>query len=119
MLAYLASHPTHPHPTLLVPLPKCAEGKLSKAIGIPSVNFVALWSTVPEVGTAGKLLEVVRAVVKPVSVPWLNEGGVGEAKQRLGQKVIRGFREGGYQPLRVKKLKMTIGEGKKTVAGLS
>ena len=118
MLAYLASHPTHLHPTLLVPLPKCAAEKLSNALGIPSVNFVALWSTIPEVGTAGKLLEVVRKVVKPVKIPWLDGAEVGEEEQQLRQKVTRGFSEGSYRSFRVKKLRMTIG-GKQTVADLS
>ena len=68
---------------------------------------------------AGKLLEIVRTVVKPVNVPWLDEGVVGEEKLRVGQKVIGGLREGNYQPLRVKKLKMTIGAGKRNVGGLS
>ena len=80
------------------------------------MNFIALWSTMPEVGTAGKLLEIVRTVVKPVAVPWLDEGEVGEEKQRVGRKFTRAFREGDYQPLRVKKLKTIIGGSKQTVA---
>ena len=103
------------------------------------MNFIGLLSTLPETGTGGALLQLVRRVVRPVSVPWL-ETGVGDAtKEGEGSKeeegrgkeerdkgdgdssgggAEAGDRSGGlfkgdYQPLRVRKLKTTIGLSKK------
>ena len=126
MLTYLSSLPTHAHPTLLVPLPKGAAAKLQNTLGLPSANFIGLWSTLPEAGTAGTLLELVRRVVQPVKVPWLEgslrargKGGDGEEeRESCGEEPhAQGLKEGEYQPMRVKRLRTVVGVGKKGGGG--
>ncbi|KAF8423257.1 hypothetical protein EV426DRAFT_602824 [Tirmania nivea] len=120
MLTYLSSLPTHAHPTLLVPLPKGAAEKLKNVLGLPSANFIGLWSTLPGTGTARTLLELVRRVVQPVKVPWLEgklgaggKEGEGEEEREGRGKGPQGLKEGEYQPMRVKKLRTVVGVGKK------
>ena len=74
----------------------------------------------PEAGTAGTLLELVRKVVQPVKVPWLEgklgAGGDGEQAEIRGERP-QGLKEGEYQPMRVKRLRTVIGVGKKGRGG--
>ncbi|KAF8430468.1 hypothetical protein BGX38DRAFT_1232278 [Terfezia claveryi] len=120
MLTYLSSLPTHAYPTLLVPLPKGAAAKLENALGLPNANFIGLWSTLPETGTARTLLELVRSVVQPVKVPWLEgklvaggSGGGGEERREIRREGPQGLKEGEYQPMRVKRLRSVVGVPKK------
>ncbi|RPB23150.1 hypothetical protein L211DRAFT_839122 [Terfezia boudieri ATCC MYA-4762] len=120
MLTYLSSLPTHAYPTLLVPLPKGAAAKLENALGLPNANFIGLWSTLQETGTTGTLLELVRSVVQPVKVPWLEgklgaggNGGDEEERREICGEGPQGLKEGEYQPMRVKRLRSVVGVRKK------
>lgn len=106
-----------------MPLPKGAAAKLQNALGLPSANFIGLWSTLPETGTAGALLELVRRVVQPVKVPWLEgklgvggkDGGL-EGKEGRGEG-LQGLKEGEYQRTKVKRLRTVVGVGKRGGGG--
>ena len=75
-------------------------------------------------GTAGTLLELVRRVVQPVRVPWLEgrlgaggKGGDGEEEREGRGERPQGLKEGEYQPMRVKRLRTMVGVGKKGGGG--
>lgn len=73
----------------------------------------------PEVGTGGRLLELVRRVVPPVDVPWLEgklreDTGEGDKEPEEGEET-KGLNQAEYQPLRIKRLNTTIGLVKQRV----
>ena len=60
--------------TRLVILPRTAEAKLCSALQIPRVCIIGLSQGAP---TASGLIELVRARVPPVQVPWLEQAVAG------------------------------------------
>ncbi|KAI5811244.1 hypothetical protein DFH27DRAFT_605350 [Peziza echinospora] len=100
VLTYIASA-SSPNPTLLIPLPRGASARLQSALALPSVNFIGLLSTLPETGIAGELLQLVRRIVKPITVPWLE----GKLPSTASPQTT-------YLPLKVKKLRTTVGPPK-------
>ena len=61
-------------PTRLIALPKGAEARLSKALGIPRVGLVGLTDNSPH---ASQLIEFSRIHVPEVKIPWLQESTAG------------------------------------------
>ena len=75
LLVYTASlsHPSRPQ-TRLVTLPKGSEARLCTSLGIPRANIVGLIEGAAETDT---FLELIRARVPVVEVPWLSQAESG------------------------------------------
>jgi ribonuclease P/MRP protein subunit POP3 len=82
-------------PIRLVPLGKVAGDKLAQTLHQPRVGFIGLLLDTP---TAGNLIDLVRARVQPVDVPWLKE-----------------VSSGTYLPVKVRQTEVKVGPKKEKV----